>query len=161
MARWRESSSQGAIWIEEGGGRGGLRLRGYASAVIGIGWLAFLLLWLFFAADEMSIYRNLAVILLSLVVAVALLGILWVSYGMSIGMRYTPDMMESQEMRGMKGRIVATTALWGAWAALVIVWLYFFADGLSAYQNVAVFIVSLILAAIVSTLLWKRYMGSW
>lgn len=158
MARWRESDQEGA-WIEESGGS--LRLRGYASAAIAVGWLLFLILWLFFAADKFSIYRNLAIIFLSLVVAAALLGVLWVSYGLNMGMRYAPEMSERRELQDMKWRIVGTTALWGAWAALVIVWLYFFADGLSGYQNVAVFIVSVILAAIVSSLMWRRYMSEW
>jgi len=162
MAPWREDRVEEIIWIEgEERPADGMKYRAYASAIICIGWLAFFLLWLFFAADELSIYRNIAIIFLSLVVAAALLGALWVTYGMSIGMRYAPQMAEAREFRTIRGRIIATTALWSAWAALIIIWLYFFADGLSGYQNVAVFIISLIVATVASSLLWMRYMGRW
>jgi hypothetical protein len=160
MARWRGDRTD-IYWIEGAPPSRGLRLRGYASALIAVGWLAFFVLWLFFAADGLSIYRNLAIIFLSLVVAAALMGVLWVSYGLGIGMRYAPGMLERYEFREMRARTAASIAIWGAWAALVISWLYFFADSLSGYQNAAVLVLSLIAAALATSLLWRRYMGSW
>lgn len=160
MARWRGDRSD-IYWIEGDPPPRGLRLRGYASALIVIGWLAFFILWLLFAADDLSIYRNLAVIFLSLVVAAALMGALWVSYGLGIGMRYVPGMLDRYEFREMRTRTAASIAIWVVWAALVILWLYFFADSLSGYQNIAILILSLIAAALATSLLWRRYMGNW
>lgn len=160
MAPWRGSRTD-TYRIEGDAASSGLRRRGYASALIAIGWLAFFILWLFFAADGFSIYRNLAIIFLSLVVAAALMGVLWVTYGLGVGMKYAPGMLERYEFREMRTRTAASIALWGAWAALIIVWLYFFADGLSGYQNAAVLIISLIATALATSLLWRRYMGNW
>jgi hypothetical protein len=160
MARWRGSRGD-VYWIEGDASSRSLRWRGYASALIAGGWLAFFILWLLFMADGLSIYRNMAIIFLSLVVAAALLGVLWASYGLGMGMRYAPRIMERPEFRDMRARIVATIAVWGAWAALLIVWLYFFADQLSGYQNAAVLIMSFIAAALATSLAWRRYMRDW
>ena len=160
MAPWRGSRGD-TYWIEGEAPARGLRQRGYASALIAVGWLVFFILWLLLAADGLSIYRNLAIILLSIVAAAALMGAMWASYGLGIGARYAPQMMDDRGFRQMRTRAAATMGLWGIWAAAVIVWLYFFADGLSGYQNSAVLIMSFIAAVLATTLLWRSHMGRW
>jgi len=56
--------------------------RVYASIAVGFGWLLFLGLWLFYYATGFSIIQNIAVFLLSLVVAGILVILLWVPWAM-------------------------------------------------------------------------------
>ena len=54
----------------------------YASIVVAFGWLLFLGLWLFYYATSFGIVQNIAVTLLSLVVAAAMFTLLWVPWAM-------------------------------------------------------------------------------
>jgi hypothetical protein len=52
-------------------------------------------------------------------------------------------------------RLWATFVVWGAWLGFLVAWLFIFAVGYDAYQNVAVIIVSLVIAGGASALLWS------
>jgi magnesium-transporting ATPase (P-type) len=54
----------------------------YASIIVAFGWLLFLALWLFYDATSFGIVQNIAVFLLSLVVAGVVLTVLWVPWAM-------------------------------------------------------------------------------
>lgn len=56
--------------------------RVYASIAVAFGWLLFIALWLFFYVTSFSIIQNIAVLLLSLVVAGVLVVLLWVPWAM-------------------------------------------------------------------------------
>jgi len=51
------------------------------SIVVCVGWLIFLILFLAFYAEGFSIYRNLAIILASILVVGAILGPMWAYWG--------------------------------------------------------------------------------
>jgi hypothetical protein len=51
------------------------------SVLVSIGWLAFLVIWLFFYAGDYSIYQNLAVFLASILIVAAIMGASWASWG--------------------------------------------------------------------------------
>ena len=55
------------------------------SIVVGVGWLIFLILFLAFYAEDFSIYRNLAIILVSLLVVGAIEGAMWAPWAMKTG----------------------------------------------------------------------------
>ncbi|HYC20110.1 MAG TPA: hypothetical protein VEF35_05765 [Candidatus Bathyarchaeia archaeon] len=57
-------------------------IRIYASIVAAFGWLLFLALWLFYDATSFGIVQNIAIFLLSLVVAGVILTVLWVPWAM-------------------------------------------------------------------------------
>jgi len=54
----------------------------YVSIAVAFGWLIFLALWLFYYASGFSILQNIAIFLLSLVIALALETLLWVPWSM-------------------------------------------------------------------------------
>jgi hypothetical protein len=54
----------------------------YVSIAVAFGWLIFLALWLFYYASGFSILQNIAIFLLSLVIALALEAVLWVPWSM-------------------------------------------------------------------------------
>jgi len=139
---------------------GGMRWRIALSAVMGVGWLAFVVIWLFFFADQFSIYRNLAILFLSLVLVGTVIGAAWVGFGLRMG-RVASGEAEWEYMRGMQWRGVASLLLWAAWSGLVILWLYFYADAYSGYQNAAVVFVSLLLAAGATAAIWAGVRHYW
>jgi len=54
----------------------------YASIAVAFGWLLFLALWLFYYATSFSILQNIAIFLMSLVVAAILLILLWLPWAL-------------------------------------------------------------------------------
>ena len=54
----------------------------YASIAVAFGWLLFLALWLFYYATSFSILQNIAIFLVSLVVAAILLILLWLPWAL-------------------------------------------------------------------------------
>ncbi len=141
-------------WGVPPGMSGGLKWRVGLSILLGIGWLSFVLIWLLFFADGFSIYRNLAILFLSLLLTGAVLTATWLSYGMRMAEYSSPECTEWMGLRSMRLCMIATLLLWGAWAGLVIGWLYLVADAMSGYQNIAVLLISFLLAAGVSTAIW-------
>ena len=66
-------------WGVPPGMSGGLKWRVGLSILLGIGWLSFVLIWLLFFADGFSIYRNLAILFLSLLLTGAVLTATWLT----------------------------------------------------------------------------------
>ena len=63
----------------------GMRWRVSLSIIMGVGWLAFLILWLAFYASDFNIYQNIAVVLASILIIGGILGAAWASWGMKYG----------------------------------------------------------------------------
>jgi hypothetical protein len=59
----------------------GLASRIAASIVVSVAWLVFLIIFFAFYADRFSVYQNLAVFLASILVVGAILGPMWVYWG--------------------------------------------------------------------------------
>jgi fatty acid desaturase len=55
------------------------------SIIVGIGWLVFLILWLFFYASDYTVYQNIAIFLVSILIMSAILGASWASWGIKYG----------------------------------------------------------------------------
>jgi len=63
----------------------GLAWRVSLSIIVSIGWLVFLILWLFFYASDFNVYQNIAIILVSILIMSAILGASWASWGIKYG----------------------------------------------------------------------------
>jgi len=55
--------------------------RAAVSAVVGIGWLIFMIAHLFFWAKHYTIYENIAIFLVSILVMAAILAPTWITWG--------------------------------------------------------------------------------
>ena len=79
------------------------------SIIMGIGWIAFVIIWLaFFAGNEVynfSAYQNFAVILLSILVVILVLGVSWASYGIKHIQKEKKKMMKTT---GFTSRVIAS-----------------------------------------------------
>ena len=132
----------------------GMGWRVSASIMLGVGWLVFLILWLFFYASN-DIYQNLAIILVSIIVVIGALAAMWASWGLKMAAKMEGAKewkQHSNRWFGWRGAV--STIIWIGWLAWLIIWLFFYAEGFSPYQNIAVFIVSLIIAGGVSGVIW-------
>jgi hypothetical protein len=69
----------------------GFALRVSLSIVVAIAWLIFVVLWLFFYAADFSIFQNLAILLVSVLLLGAVLGPAWASWGIKQGMKYEKE----------------------------------------------------------------------
>ena len=58
------------------------------SIIMGVGWLVFLILWLTFYASAFTVYENIAIFLVSILIVGAVLGASWASWGIKYGRKF-------------------------------------------------------------------------
>ena len=51
------------------------------SIIAGMGWFIFLILWLYFFAERIGVYKNLAIVLLSVLILGIVNSITWIPFG--------------------------------------------------------------------------------
>jgi hypothetical protein len=137
-------------WVPSTGEGGGARI----SALGGIGWLTFIVLWLPFANDIALIYpingsQNLAIILASFLLMLLIVVSPWGS-GITVEIE--------RESVGLAPRLKGTMAGFVLWLVFIIVWLWFFAENplfaFSGNQNVAMILFSFAVFAAIIVGLW-------
>ena len=69
----------------EGGMPPGLASRVAVSIAVFFGWLVFLVIWLIFYAGKFSALENIGIVVVAFLVGVAILAIMWASWGMKYG----------------------------------------------------------------------------
>ncbi|MFW9960530.1 MAG: hypothetical protein ACFFDV_05900 [Candidatus Thorarchaeota archaeon] len=107
----------------------------YASLISFIAWIGFTIIWLFFFASGYSIFENLAVVFIALLVIGALNTILWIP--------------------SAEGRRTKASAVSGiAWMVFLIAWIIFFALGFGFYENIGIALASLLVVGLVNVALW-------
>ena len=146
------------LWVPKTGEEGG----GRVSAIGGIGWLTFIVLWLPFANDFALIYpingyQNIAIVLASFLLMLLVVISPW---------RRNITIEIDGETPGLASRVKGTLGGFGIWLVFIVIWMWFFAGNplfaLSGYQNIAMILVSFaILAAIIVALWlpWSRKRG--
>ncbi|MHA2027191.1 MAG: hypothetical protein ACW98U_14915, partial [Candidatus Thorarchaeota archaeon] len=106
-------------------------------------WLIFLDIWFWFLAGTYTGNQNVAILLISFAIFCAIIVGAWLPWSRKRG--------EGPENWGAIG-------LAFAWVIALGLWFWFLADGFDAYQNFAVFLVSLlIIAAVSGGAQWKKY----
>lgn len=111
------------------------------SIGMGVGWLIFLLLWLAFFAGDYNIYENFAIILISILIVFIILGGSWASWGLK---QIPTEGKEVMRVAGFTSRIVVSIVVPFALFIFWIIWFFFYADDFNGYQNIAIFLVSLL-----------------
>lgn len=128
------------------------------SIVMGIGWLAFVIIWLaFFAGNEeygFSGYQNFAIILISILVVIMVLSGSWASWGIKHIPKEGKEMMKAA---GFTSRVIFSIIIPLALMIFLIIWFFFHADGYDIYQNIAVFIVSLLAVGGILGAVWAPW----
>jgi heme/copper-type cytochrome/quinol oxidase subunit 4 len=121
------------------------------SILVVFGWLAFLITWLFFYAEDYDVWQNIAIFLVSIIVGIGVLAAAWASWGI----KYASGLGgKGAECEKPKGAWVLNTVAGIGWLIFLIVWLYFYAGDYSGYQNLAIFITSLLVLGAVTSSAW-------
>jgi cation transport ATPase len=114
----------------------GMAWRISASVVSAFSWLAFFILWLAFYAGDYNVYENIAILILSVVAFVVVNVAVWIPFGLKLA---------GEECRQKKtGADIASILAGVGWLVFAIYWLLQYAGDYSIYQNIAVFIVSIL-----------------
>jgi len=122
---------------------------GLSIAVV-FGWLAFLIIWLFFYAGDFGVFQNIAIFLVSVLVGVGMLAAAWASWGI----RYASRMGQTPQMEKPKGAMIVNAVSGIGWLIFLVIWLYFYAGDYSGYRNLAVFIASLMVWGAIAGSAW-------
>jgi hypothetical protein len=134
----------------------GMAWRVSMSAISALSWLGFFILWLAFYAGDYNAYENIAIIILSVVVFVALNVAVWVPFGMKFA--------EDEPKHKTTGADIVSIIAGVGWLGFLLVWLLMYAGDYDIYQNIALFIVSLIAFGVISgaahAIVWTRRSGS-
>jgi len=124
------------------------------SIVMGVGWLVFLIIWLAFYAGDYSINKNIAIILISILVLIIILGGSWAAWGL----KHIPE--EGKEMirkTGFKSRVIISIVIPLALMIFLIIWFYYYADTFNIYQNFAIFLVSILVVGGLMGAIWAPW----
>lgn len=124
--------------------RGGRRqsMRQKSNATFGgfLFWAGFVIIWLFFLAGDFGIFENIAVALSSFILIGGVIGAIWSPSDAGPG--------------GTGWRINVSIMSGVIWLAFIILWLPFFMEEFSLYQNIAVGIGSTLLLLLVNSSSW-------
>ncbi len=133
---------------------GGFGWRVSASIAVFFGWLIFLIIWLFFYASDYSVFQNLAVVLVSILAGIGILAATWASWGLRFAKHFDHDI---HEVHKPKWPTVLSAIAGVGWLIFIVIWLFFYADDFSGYQNLAIVIVSIMVLAGISTAAWASW----
>jgi len=124
------------------------------TIAIAVVWLIFVIVWLAFFAIDYSLNRNFAVILISVFALIIVLGGLWLLWGLKHIPKEGKEMMET---KGFKSRIVISIILPLVLILFLIFWFFFYADNFNIYQNIAIFLVSVIAIGGIMGAMWAPW----
>jgi hypothetical protein len=115
------------------------------SIIVGIAWLIFLILWLFFFAVGFTFYQNLAIFVISVAAVGLIEGLTWV------------PMWWQSETPGY-GRMVSINIVLGVIVSVfIVIWLFFFADKYGLYENFAIIVVPLTIWGVVQSATRRKW----
>lgn len=137
----------------------GLAWRMAASFILGLLWFTFLIIWLFFFAIDYTFYQNLAMLLLSSVVALGFLIAIWLLFGLRLARQVRgidPD-WQGEGQKWLGWRATGSIVVWAIWFGFLIIWLFFFAGDKDPFQNAAIIIISLVLVGGLSAVFWSPF----
>ena len=124
------------------------------SILGGVGWLVFLIIWLFFFASDYSLYQNIAIVLGSVLVIGLVIGSPWAVWGLR---QQTEKEKAMWKIKGFRWRIWVSVILFFVLMVFLILWFYVYADNWSPYQNFAIFIVSILIAGGIVAAMWAPW----
>lgn len=121
------------------------------SIVVVFGWLAFVIIWLFFYAGDFDVFQNIAIFLVSVIVAIGTLAAAWTTWGIRYASKFGKH---GEDWMKPKGTWILNTVAGLGWLVFLVIWLYFYAGDYSGYQNLAILITSLLVLGAVTSSAW-------
>ena len=111
------------------------KLQDYSSIASIIAWMAFLIYWLFFWANDYSFFQNVAVVFIALLIVMGFNAVIHIPLE-----------------EGWKPRSSAISGV--IWIIFLIVWIVFFAVYFGLYENIGIALASLLIIGAVNVMLW-------
>jgi len=132
----------------------GMGWRVSLSILVAVGWLVFLILWLFFYAKGYAWEKNLAVVLLSLLVLCGVVGIPWGVWAIRNRSAMEKEMWET---KGFQWRVWVSLFIFLADMVFLIYWFWFLAEPYDVYQNIAIFLVTFLILGGLLGAMWAPW----
>jgi len=129
----------------------GLGWRVSLSILVGVGWLVFLVVWLFFYANDYVWEKNVAVFLLSLLLLIGILGVPWAYWAFK---KQTSVEKEMWKQKGFQWRFWVSMIVGLSCILFLIYWFWALAEPYDIYRNLAIFIITLLIAGGLVAALW-------
>ena len=107
----------------------------YASAASFLVWIAFTIIWLFFFAGSYTVFYNIAIVFVALLLIGALNAVIWIP-----------------AVEGRKPKASAVSGI--LWIAFLIVWILLFAVNFGFYENIGIGLSSLLFIGFLNMFLW-------
>lgn len=123
----------GVIWTPEKIGPSGTGRRTRISIFVSVTWVALMILWFPFFADPFTGYQNTALIITAFLIFIGIVGGMWLNA--------VPGPMGEE-----RSSMIGSMAIFLIWMIFLVIWLWFFAEGYQLEQNIAIGILSTILA---------------
>ena len=125
------------------------------SILIGVGWLVFLLLWLFFYGYPRNEWeKNVAILLLSLLLICGILGAPWAAWAMKNRSARDKQLWAT---KGFKPRLAISIILGIVVFVFLIYWFWYEAVPYSVFQNLVIFIVAFLIVGGIIGALWAPW----
>ena len=130
--------------------------RGIATAVIGVVWLIFVIVYMVFYADSLgfTFFQNIAVLLSSVLVVGAVISIMWISFGLKQAKKST-DKISAGMIPGWRVSISAALAI--GWVIFALLFIAFYSENFSFIENIAILLISLLIVGVLFILMWVSY----
>jgi len=124
------------------------------SILVGVGWLIFLVLWLFFYAENYVWEKNIAVVLFSLLILCGVLGIPWGIWAL----RHQSEKDKAVwQTKGFRWRLWVSGIVMVGVFIFLIYWFWFLAEPFDVYQNIAIFIISILIMGGLLGAMWAPW----
>lgn len=124
------------------------------SILVGVAWLAFILIWFFFYTDKYTWERHFAIVLMSLFIVCGLLGVPWLLWWLK---HRTVEEVEMWNVPGFRWRVWVSCIIVFASLVVLIYWFWVYATPYRWYQNLIVFIVFCIIDGGIMAALWAPW----
>ena len=124
------------------------------TMVLALGWLAALLVWWAFYAEDFTVSQKFAVSIISLLVAVGIVGTVWIPFALRYG---DEDEREMWEDRAFRWRVTASVLVVMGVCALMVYWLWFPGKDYNWCRSLVVILVLLIVGVIIMTPMWMGW----
>jgi uncharacterized membrane protein len=132
----------------------GLAWRVSLSILVGVGWLVFLLLWLIFYAKDYAWEKNVSIFLMSLLLLIGILGVPWAYWAFK---KQTSVEKEMWKQKGFQWRFWISILVGLSFILFLIYWFWMLAEPYDIYQNLAIFIVILLIAGGLLAAMWAPW----
>ena len=123
------------------------------SGIVAVGWLIFIIAWLaFFSADIHPYEKKIAIVLLSTLILVVLLGGVWGIWAVRMIPKPGRDMMK---FLGFRSRMIASIIV--PLASIGFLVYYFWYYDFTVWQHIAVIFIAILAIGLVLSMVWASW----